>query len=346
MKKIVFFVFSLLSLVTCGKRESVFVVGRQVIASGPEIEKTLSPTAVFSGPSFLGAIGVMYAADSMVLVATWKTGYAYRVVNLTNNHAVDLLATGRGPNEVVAGAFSGVRKEGDRRLLDVTALNEGYLMSIDLDASVQDGNVVVVDKEEILPEAWLSFFVKENVLSNVIADADTYSFKLYSRGDHLILRTEQIFGDEPYLIQFQPEFESARYVKPDRTRLCLMMSRFDEINVLDLVGADHLSISLPKKVKEDATILNELLAEQTLTSDRFYGGGYVTDDAIYALYLGYDERETEYVIPSIRVFSWDGQLKAIYHLDHPVTSIAVSEDGETLYGLTDEEVLYRYDLTQ
>ena len=257
-----------------------------------------------------------------------------------------MLPVGRGPDEVVTSMFSAVRKEGGKRLLDVTALNELFFMSIDLDASVREKKTVVVDKEDLpSSDAFVSFFVKGKDLSLCMYDEDNYSFKLYDRGNRAVLQTYQLFGDEPYLIQYYPQFGAVRKMKPDQSKLCLMMRYFDEINVLDLEGTNHLSLSPPRKKKEDAAIIDEMLSSHTLTECTFYQSGCVTDDAIYGLYYGCSDQEMEEgFLPSIRVFSWDGVLKAVYHLSEPLYSIVLSEDGHTLYGLTEDEVLYRYDL--
>ena len=123
------------------------------------------------------------------------------------------------------------------------------------------------------------------------------------------------------------------------------MRGFDEINILDLEGTNHLCISPPRKKIEDADIIDEMLSSRNLTDYMFYQGGCATDDAIYGLYYGCDEQEeAEGFLPSIRVFSWDGEFKAVYHLSEPLISIVLAEDGYTLYGLTAEEVLYRYEL--
>ena len=65
-------------------------------------------------------------------------------------------------------------------------------------------------------------------------------------------------------------------------------------------------------------------------------------EAIYGLYYDCGAEELSERNPVIHVFSWDGELKAIYHLDEQLYSIAITEDGKTLYGLTEEEVLYKY----
>ena len=126
----------------------------------------------------------------------------------------------------------------------------------------------------------------------------------------------------------------------------MMMGRFDEVNILDLDGSNHLSISLAKKRREDAKIISAMLSGHELTDDVYYWNGCVTDEEIYGLYYGCSSLDMGNVRPTIRVFSWEGVLRAIYHLEEPLTSIALAEDGHTLYGLTEEEVLYRYDLRQ
>ena len=71
----------------------------------------------------------------------------------------------------------------------------------------------------------------------------------------------------------------------------------------------------------------------------------VTDESIFALYYDCEVSESsERSSSTIHVFSWDGQLKAVYHIDEPLIDIAITDDESTLYGITAEEILYRYDL--
>ena len=71
----------------------------------------------------------------------------------------------------------------------------------------------------------------------------------------------------------------------------------------------------------------------------------VTDENIFALYCG-DERDhyLETSMSTVHVFSWDARLKAIYQLGQRLNTIALSDDGRTLYGYSGDETIYLYNL--
>ena len=344
MKRYLLLLFSALVIIACSdNNQRVFRCGRVIVSSIPDEEKTIVPISSFSGSVLDGTFGLNCIIDSTVILNIHDETHCYRAVNLVDNRYVDFLNYGRGPDEIITGYFSGVRTINDTVLIDISGINERVFYSIDYKATMEEGKTVVKERYGILPNSMASFLIGEEILSEVIYDKDFISLKQYGKTDQSLIRTVQLYGDDSYLLECEPILGSVKRVKPDGTLMSMAMMDFDEVNIFDIKGEDHLSVSISGKTKDNNILRNYHLFEKE--SDWiYYWGGSVTDDSIYALYLDCDLEKIEEAIPVIHVFSWDGQLKAIYHLNECLRSIIVSDDGKSLYGLSWDEVIYKYDL--
>lgn len=345
MNKFFVLCLSLLIIVSCEGEKVVGKLGRRIVTRSPEIEAELTPTDSLRGSFLDGTWGVHCVEDSIIVFQLRDaTGSCFRALNLKTHSYQDFLTLGRGPDEVVAGFFSKKRKENGRTLLDITAINEGLLLTIDLDETLQTGQTVIMSRKEIIPQATKSFYVGDRILSEVVNDIDMYSFKLYDPNDHEVQWMVQPYGEEEYLALFQPLFSSTVKIKPDGTKLSLSMLFFNGINIIEIEGEEHMGISVSKR-NDDALILKRALSKKRLGERYYYMQHDVTDADIFALYYDcntYENRDRKSSV--IHVFSWEGKWKAAYHLNEPLISLIVSEDGRSLYGLTAEEILYKYDL--
>jgi len=351
MKQLLFFLILAIFLVSCRQEQQrAFVIGRVVVSSSPEDEKIISPIDSFSGPSLFGAGMLAGVSDSLVIIGVKPQSgslFCFRALNVWKQDYVDFLNRGRGPGEVLSAGSAGFRREGDKMLFDVNAVNDHLLLTLDLDATCNEGKAVINNMVELLdgPISPYSFCLGQDIVSVVLFDEDYYSVKRFSAVGHEMHRVSQIFGNEPYLAEYYVAFGIGPSIKPDRTKLVMPMIYFDEIGIYDLEGEDHLSVSSSRRTGSKSKI-EQMMAGGDEPTQVYYRDCSVTDDAIYALYCNCDSKEMETSLPAVQVFSWEGRLKAIYHLNEPLYSISVSEDGRTLYGLTEEEVLYRYDLSQ
>ena len=337
----------ILLLVSCAGNHVVFKVGRLVELIDVPLERTLSPVDSINGPYLDGITGIHCVVDDSILVfrLSYDINYNFRAFNLNDSSYLDFMARGRGPGEALTGYFSAKRKENGKVYLDVSALNEGLLMSIDLEETLKEGVSIVAESNDLLSGAFVSFLIADKILSEVCYDEDKYSLKLYNKIDGKVIKSVQIYGNEDYLIDYQPLFGSPMMIKPDGTKLSLPMVWFDELNLFDVNGRNHLSVTTAKDKVKDDDIIRDAIQRQNLGSHLYYYGQDVTDDSIFAVYLNCDKSIFHDLSSStVQVFSWDGIIKSIYHFDEPLFDIAVSDDGKTLYGLTLEEKIYCYNL--
>lgn len=343
MKKSSFFVFFLTAfLISCGSNHRVFLIGREIVSKKPEVEKTITPSVVISGPNMIGGYGLHTVSDSILVLNIKDENHLYRAINLRNDQCLDFLGKGRGPGEVITGGFSRVRTTKDSIFLDIYGINEHVLYTLDFNETLKGGSDVIRDKVELLPEAMTSFKIGEEILSEVVYDDDIFSLKLYDSKDHNVFRVINPYGRDEFLAYCDPILQSLKGVKPDETRLSMVMMFFNEVNIIDITGDQHISVSVSKHTK-DLGIIQRFLKDRT-SSHVYYWGATVSEEAIFALFYDCGLESIEDIQPEIHVFSWDGKLMAVYHLKESLRDITISNDGRTLFGLSWDEIIYQYDL--
>lgn len=278
-----------------------------------------------------------------IIVFTLKDGpFRFRALSLKSGHYVDFLRIGRGPDEISTGLLSRIRKIGDNPVVDIDAPNERVIITVDLKETLRKGTAAIIKKTQTPVHAMKSFIIGENILSEVVFDEDIYSLKTFDGATLELLRKEQIYGQEEYLTSLQPLFGSVIKVNPNESRVSMGMICFDEINIYDISGENHKSITTSNSSSSYSTI-KRLISTGVLPPERYYYNQDVTTSNIYALYLnGQSSEETTPV--TIQVFTWDGELINLYRINEPIRSIAVDSNGSSLYGLTREEKLYKYEL--
>lgn len=341
MKKILVAFVALSMFVACSDNGNVFKLGRRIYAgSGKTV--WLTPADSVSGPCLDGINGLQCAVDSALIFHLMDaTGHSFRALDLRTSTHTDFLRIGRGPGEIWMGYFTAGRKKDVQTFVDVSAMNEGVLLSIDLGETLRTGQTVIADTVEVLPFSLASYVVGDQILSEVVNDEDIFSYKLYDREGQAVSRIMQPYGTDEYLAYYQPLFNASKRMKPDGTKLCLGMTYFDELNILDLQGDKHVCSSVSRRLK-GPKIIRESIETGKIGEGIYYVNLSVTDEKIFALYL--EKNGPKEARSAIRVFSWDGRLEAVYHTKEPLGAITASEDGRTLYGVTGEEVLYVYNI--
>ena len=76
-----------------------------------------------------------------------------------------------------------------------------------------------------------------------------------------IIKNVQLYGNKQYLITHKILFGSPMMIKPDGTKLSIPMVYFDELNLFDIDGNNHLTITTSDDLNDraiiDAAVLND-----------------------------------------------------------------------------------------
>lgn len=135
-------------------------------------------------------------------------------------------------------------------------------------------------------------------------------------------------------------------VSPDEKTLFCAFSAFNQINVYSLSGGENFTICYSPE-KELYTI-GKVERQSRFAFKEFYSGATCSDQYLFALYYGagrYKMEVEKSVYPVIHVFRHDGTPVTEIVLKEKLNSIQYDKLHNHLYGMTSEEELFYYDLT-
>lgn len=125
-------------------------------------------------------------------------------------------------------------------------------------------------------------------------------------------------------------------VDPSHRRLVLAYQAINRLDIYDSVPALRGSIAGPRKVAMSFSRVDSRRGPAftwTESNERAYVGVDASQDHIFALFCGKCGPELARIV---HVFTWEGRFIREFVLDQGVLGIAVSPDGTTLFGATEE----------
>ena len=137
-------------------------------------------------------------------------------------------------------------------------------------------------------------------------------------------------------------------VRPDRRKAVILMEYFDKIHILDFddeTSVESITITTKSGNSSDHKLLRKNEKKVWEDHPAFYRGACVTEKYIYALYVPV-QRCMDFFDGSfqayLRVFDWYGLFLEEYILDKKITYISVDESRGILYGITKDNTIVRY----
>lgn len=225
--------------ISCSNDIFINKIGKRVVSEPKETAHIISPIDSIKNNCLEGVVIISSCVDSVIIACLDESsaGYSFRAIDTRTLEYVDFLAIGRGPNEIISGQFSAKRNESGAKIIDITAFNEHYIVSVDLEKTMREKRLVVCDTTKLLPTARSSYIVGDQVLSKVIFDEDGpyYSLKLYSKDNQSVTKTDYIFGKDRFVAYNDYLYSSINRIKPDGSRLFMGMFSFDEIQIYDIL---------------------------------------------------------------------------------------------------------------
>lgn len=327
---------------SCVNKQNVYVVGKKTITNSKIDCQAIHPVDSIKGDCSQAVYAIPCVIDSIAILKIDSPSHCYRVLNLTTLDYFDFLLKGRGPEEVINCMTSRVKKVDGTPVMDVTAMNEHLLLSINLKETMQTKKAEISERVSIPEDATFSFLLDSIIVSEVLFDEDLISIKVYNKQDLSLISSTQIYGDNPHLSCY-PLYYSAKHIKPDGSRISMSMLNFDRINIFDLKGSDNYSITSSKRTF-DQKIIDRAFSSNIFCDYTYYKTSCVTDKYIYALYYNCSNEDLDMASPILQKFTWEGELVNAYLINEPLCSIAISEDDSTLYGISQEEMIYVYSL--
>lgn len=265
-----------------------------------------------------------------------------------------LISRGKGPDELLTLQYNQQwEKDSAGTYMWVTDINSNKLCrlnigkSIDLKNSVYDRcidniemfnsfNIFYMDDNYILTNPRISRHNKHNTL------------QLFNYNTSKLDNEYQLYSDD-----FSSNIDERIYqlfctVKPDRTKISAFSMRFSRIHIFNRDHTDSRTITVFQDVTE-GIISNSLRNKELHDINRFYNSLTVTEEFIFALYVNkhIEELMSSEAIEGaeIHIFDWNGNPIKQLLIAENIWQITIDDKEKHLYGITANEEVYRYNLS-
>lgn len=312
---------SLIAFTSCSTR-----VGQENVTYSKSYkveEKLLQAEVLSSSEDLYGAYGLFYVDDNHLLIRFLQDNF-FGIWNIDEARIeCKFLRKGRGPGEFLSVSTPHPRY-GDNGDILLDILSNSSIITVDY-TSVLKGNtdyiVNMIDRESLAEEGKLysSYLMEDNILSLVNGDQDICSFKLIRLKDGKILKTYPV----AYLFEGDAtnmDFSNDDLLKPDRSKLALLMYKFNKILVFDVEKGSYFCI------------------ETNREDDAVYDYGTCSDRYIYAFYGPKNGRK------EIHMFDWEGNFIRVLDTNYDLMDISVNANDTYLYALTDDNKMLAFNL--
>lgn len=312
---------------------NLFMNGAKIVVSSYQGETTIFPSQVIADEDYLVGAAEVYPCGRSYLIRYVKKPYHYGLFSPEEKTIRPLLFSGRGPNEMILSSTVSVKQAGGVKILSSFDISTSLLKEIDILESAERGSAHILDTRQIAQNSNKVFELEDDeYLCQTLFGENGFSYIVSNRNNKVIAKYE-IFGTGEHTEDYS-FFSSADCLKPDGTKVAMCMRRLNKINVLGLNGNESYTIVTNKKEKKQND-LDEWKAEEDRNRQNYYISSDCTDTYIYALYSPGDE---------IQVFDWSGKHEWRYKINNKLKYICLSSDGQYLYGLSPDEIIYIYDL--
>ena len=254
----------------------------------------------------------------------------------------DLLTIGRGPGEFLDCTFKGQYRKNKQNLeLYFSDCNKGYFYALNLTQTLRQDSLNITLLSTIPYRSFPTFLTGNNYLSRAYFPEEQTILYLLHDSTGQTIRQYPLYKDVDWIRYNQ--IGSADEIKPDLSKIAMGMLLFNQINIVDLKGNQHFSVTTSDK--------STYLSTQYLDEHEpivYYSDLTCTDQYIYALYVNQKISDWQRIThpTEIHVFDWKG--KAVYKLKTQETllSIDIDETDQKIYGLATEEQIFTYDLPE
>lgn len=295
----------------------------------------------------LEIIGInnLYLVDTFLIAYTALHSDSYFKIYSTNtyNYIGDFLPIGRGPNEFYAISYFNCY-DITPQLTSIWLQNALIAYRWNITESVKQKTTIIdstILLKGILAEGiWLHG--NRNLLKAEYSK-NNMNYQVYDITQNKIIQNHRVFPSN-ISRRLLPLVTIDFKLKPDKNRIAMLGGNLNSICIYDVSFSNTIyrtiydeSISLEKNIKlkeEDRTV--------------YYSDSRLTDQYIYGLYLSQPEKNRRYHSGNeeIHIFDWEGNPVMKIVVAENIMFFTVDEKNKCLYGLTSDEKIYKYDLTE
>ena len=311
-----------------------------IVHDTPLQTKQIAPYYSFQSDDLKDAVELDGLIDSLLLLATPNSDFAYQLFNLNSNASFMPVALDKNDSY----CYSQIRNVNGFLYLDILALNSRDLLTIDLEETINNKQVLLTERVSLPAYAVSSFLINDTILANICLDKSSFSLRYIRKNDGVTLKEVPLFGTHTHLYSSIPLFDSIQRISPDGNYLVFCMQHFDKLHIFNIRGNTHYTVTTAPSNLSDSKAIKKFRKTEEPYHPPCYLDVSVTDRAIYALHLS--ESPSKGIVPTIQVFDWSGNYLCEYLVSEPLVSIIIDEKNDSIYGLsTPTNKLIRYNLT-
>lgn len=334
--------FSVVQTACSGGRSNIFDCPVRMVT--PEKECTLrGEEVVFEGVPVMDVASVC-VVDSFLVARVYagNSGNMLHVFNLKRGRYIgDFLTEGRGPNELLRPTCMTAYK-------DSKGVKNVYLFDLqlfesfrfDLLKSIDVGKAELVKLGSMPGHTLYAYPYRDTLSLAKYIMPDRISSALIGRSGSKV-KEIPIYPDVDAFMTLS-NLSSADVFFPDSDLIAIAMCSLPQVNFLNVVSGDRYTVAVDKKYRR---------WEKTITESSggmfYYASVCASDTHLFALYYGVTNRDWmkgEYS-SHLHVFDKYGNFLWNISLSEQLKTIAYDSEMNCIYGIDEEDRIYRYDLS-
>lgn len=341
MKPIVFLIV-IFSLGACENKPLFHQKAREILT----FPKTVSLKGEEKQIDILGVADIMIADTFLIAYTPMRHDYYYWVFNTSNLEKIGgFLPEGRGPDEFYAIAHD--KCHDNKNGISKTWLSNGETQyRWNISESVKQGHTVIdstISRTGILSHGIWYVNPYDNRLTGFQYASDNINCISYDPNTQKETHRHKVFSRNlsPKALEVAA---MNTCLKTDHSKIALVGWNNNYICILD---ADF-SASKPLTIYGKGTSINKTLATNPPERILYYSCENGTNRYLYSLYINQPEKNRQYHTGNeeIHIFDWEADPILNIVIPENILFFAVDERNKCLYGLTSDERIYKYDLSE
>ncbi len=337
--KNIFFLFGLILFVACQN-------GQKIFSNDETRIRQFDAAYEVKGEVFLddeyGILDLIAVGDYLALTSV-KRENVFFLYDPDGTKLGAFGTIGHGPDELLNCRYTGqIEKDESGCKIWINDVSNSSLKLIDLDSSRRAGKIVAEKTIPFPGPAANCYYGNDSLLYVEKWLNDNYEMARYNyqTGKNEAQKLYRQPVNKPFSV-----YKGIWRKHPRRTVMVNAMHSLNRINILNMSDGTRIALIVGE---DNISLENAVDKNSGLEKHTYYCDLAVSEDRIYALWMD-QPYEDAYETPKtqeIHVFDWNGRPKARLKVPEYICGFTVDEKSRTAYGITHEEIIYRYRLPE
>lgn len=331
-----FFVF----FISCKNERNTdyFSTDTQIISQSQSIKLTGTPLI----NDLIGTSNIEIV-DNLIVLISPRNEKIFKVFDLEGNFKGDFGLRGQGPNDLLNCRPTGQKDiANEEAFIWVNDISNSSLKKVNLSKSILEQQLLVESALPTYPMSMNAFKLNDSITIAESMTHDNYALIKYDYKSGTKLLDKNVYRtpvENPFSF-----YKSTWRVNHKKDKVMSAMFSINQLNLWNLDTDEKKSIAIEKTYQPDQ-IINK---ETGLENRTFFCDLEVSKDFVFALYMDQDYN-VSYELPkkmTVFVFDWDLNPVATYEVDEYILDIAVDPKQKKLYGVSEDDMVFEYSLTE